>query len=145
MNILSNVSKNLKDLMEEAETTAHKRAAELDTDPSVISKFLRAERLPSAATLVMLADYFNCTTDYILGLSDILDNRTFKSRPPFNEQLTFLLDYFKVTKYGFSKATGISEEAIGRWHSGKFEPTVESLVKIARQYSCSVDFLLGRE
>ncbi len=145
MDNLSKLPERLKELMEEAEISTPKLADIIDIDHSAISKFLKAERLPSATTLVNLADFFHCTTDYLLGRSDILDERSFKQRPPFNEQLSFLLDYFKISKYRLVKETKISEQTVINWHKGKYEPTVESLVKIAKCLKCSVDFVLGRE
>lgn len=145
MDILSKLSERLKELMEEAGLNNSALAEKINFEQSEISKFLRAERMPSAATLVKLADFFNCTTDYILGLSDVLDDRKFKQRPPFSEQLNFLLKYFKVSKYRIEKDAGISEMAINRWQKGLYEPNIDSLIKLAKQFKCSVDFVLGRE
>ncbi len=145
MENLSKLPERLKELMEEAEVNAPKLAKIIDIDHSAISKFLNGERLPSATTLVKLADFFHCTTDYILGVSDILDERTFKRRPPFSEQLLFLLSYFKTSKYRIEKSTGISEITVNNWQKGKYEPTVESLIKLSKHFNCSVDFILGRE
>ena len=145
MDILSKLSERLKDLMSEAEIKTPALAEKTNLEQSVISKFLRAERMPSAKSLVTLADYFHCSTDYLLGLSDVLDEREYKQRPPFNEQLSFLLEHYNVTKYRLEKDTKLTEETVNRWHKGKYEPTVESLVRLATYFNCSVDFILGRE
>jgi len=145
MNILSKLSERLKDLMEEAEINTPALSAKINVEQSAVLRFIKAERLPSATSLVKLADFFNCSTDYLLGLSDTLDDRSFKQRPPFNVQLGALLKYFHITKYRLVKDTGLSEETVNNWHKGKYEPNVESLVKLANHYNCSVDFILGRE
>ena len=145
MDILSKLSERLKDLMNEAEIKTPVLAEKTNLEQSVISKFLKAERMPSEKSLVTLADYFHCSTDYLLGLSDVLDEREYKQRPPFNEQLSFLLEHYNVTKYRLEKDTKLTEETVNRWHKGKYEPTVESLVRLATYFNCSVDFILGRE
>ncbi len=145
MDILSKLSERLKELMDEAEINTPALSAKVNIEQSAILRFVKAERLPSATSLVKLADCFHCTTDYLLGLSDTLDDRSFKQRPPFNEQLSFLLDYFKMSKYRFVKETKIAEQTVINWHKGKYEPTVESLVKLSKHFKCSVDFILGRE
>ena len=145
MDILSKLSERLKDLMEEAGLNNSALAKKINFEQSEISKFLRAERLPSTPTLVKLADFFNCTTDYLLGLSDVLDERTFKQCPPFNEQFSYLLKYFGVSKYRIEQDTKLSEMALNRWQKGEYEPTAESLVRLAKYFKCSVDFILGRE
>lgn len=145
MDILSKVSERLKDLMTEADIKALELAERTRIDQSVISKFLRAERLPSAKTLVALADFFYCSTDYLLGRTDSLEESSFKQRPPFSKQLSFLLSYFHITKYRLEKETKLTEETVNRWHKGRYEPTVESLIRLANYFDCSVDFILGRE
>ena len=145
MEILSKLSKRLKELMEEAEIKSPALGEAIRTEPSAITKFLRAERMPSANTLVKLADYFNCTTDYLLGLSDILDERKFKQRPPFCEQIDVLIAFSKKSQYRFGIETRLSDETFRRWRKGMNEASVETLVRIARYLNCSVDFVLGRE
>ena len=99
MDILSKLSERLKELMDEAEINTQSLSKEIAVDQSAIARVLRAERMPSLKTLVAFADFFHCSTDYLLGLSDNLEEKVFKSRPPFGEQLTLLLDHFKISKY----------------------------------------------
>ncbi len=141
---MSNLSENLKDLMEEAEIKAPALAQATGIDSSTILTLLRGDGLPYVDTLVKLADYFKCSTDYLLGLTDQLSEEEFKQRPPFPEQLTFLLNHFKITKYRLEKQTGLSEKTVNRWHNGKTQPTVDSLIRLAKYFDCSVDFILGR-
>ena len=145
MDILSKLSKRLRELMDEAEIKTPALGEAIHTEPSAITKFLRAERLPSADTLVKLADYFHCTTDYLLGLSDIVDERTFKQRPPFSEQIDVVIKFSQKSQYRFGIEAGISDETFRRWRKGMNEASVETLVKIAKYLKCSVDFVLGRE
>ena len=132
---MSNLSENLKDLMEEAEIKAPALAQATGIDSSTILTLLRGDGLPYVDTLVKLADYFKCSTDYLLGLTDQLSE---------DEQLTFLLNHFKITKYRLEKQTGLSEKTVNRWHNGKTQPTVDSLIRLAKYFDCSVDFILGR-
>ena len=141
---MSNLSENLKLLMAEAGMKSPALAEATGIDSSTILTLLRGEGLPYVDTLVTLADYFNCSTDYLLGITDTPDERQFKKRPPFSEQLTFLLKHFQVTKYRIEKDTGLSEKTVNRWHNGKTQPTVESLIRLAKYFDCSIDFLLGR-
>lgn len=141
---MSNLSENLKDLMTEAEIKAPALALATGVDPSTILSLLRGDGLPYVDTLVSLADHFRCSTDYLLGLTDRLEDIPFKKRPPFPEQLTFLLNHFKITKYRLEKQTGLSEKTVNRWHNGKTQPTIESLIRLANFFDCSVDFVLGR-
>lgn len=144
MDILSKFPMRLKELMDEAEVKTPELAEKTKIDQSAIARFLKGERLPSAESLTILADFFRCSTDYLLGRSDVLDDRVYKRRPPFSEQINILLKHFKITKYRLGKDVKLSDETINRWQKGLYEPTVESLVRIAKEYDCSVDFILGR-
>lgn len=84
MSILSNLSERLKELMAEAEISATQLSAQTETDVSVITRLRKAERMPSAATLVALADFFHCSADYLLGRKDMPEERTYRQRPPFS-------------------------------------------------------------
>lgn len=42
-------------------------AKELDVDCSTIAKYETGDRLPDLVMLCKLADYFNVTTDYLVG------------------------------------------------------------------------------
>ena len=141
----SGIAENLKDLMTEAEIDAAALAKATGIDTSTIFTFLRGDGLPYTDTLVKLADYFRCSTDYLLGLTDTPEEVCFCKRPPFSERLGFLLQHFHVTKYRLEKDTRFSEKTVNRWHNGKTQPTAESLIRLAEYFGCSVDFILGRE
>lgn len=145
MDILSKLSERLKELLDEEGINVADLGRRIKLEPSVISKFLRAERLPSATTLVKIADFFQVTADYLLGLTDFLDVCEFKVRPPFCERLNFLLRTFKVTKYRLEKEARFAELTVNRWQKGICEPSADSLVRLAEYFNCSVDYILGRE
>ncbi len=141
---MSKLSENLKCLMNDAGIKSAALADAIGIDQSTVLSLLRGEGLPYTDTLVKLADYFSCSTDYLLGLTDDYSGTQFKQRPPFSQQLTIILAHFNVTKYRMEKDTGIAEKTVNRWHNGKTQPTSESLIKLANYFDCSVDFILGR-
>lgn len=141
---MSKLSENLKCLMNDAGIKSAALADAIGIDQSTVLSLLRGEGLPYIDTLVKLADYFSCSTDYLLGLTDDYSGTQFKQRPPFSQQLTIILAHFNVTKYRMEKDTGIAEKTVNRWHNGKTQPTCESLIKLANYFDCSVDFILGR-
>ena len=145
MTFLSKFAERLCELMREKEIGTQELAAKVQIDQSVIARILRARRMPSAKTLVALADYFRCSADYLLGRKELPEERDFLQRPPFPERLAFLLAHYKTTKYRLTKDTHLTEETIRRWQNGRFEPTTESLIRLADYFGCSVDFILGRE
>lgn len=142
---MSDISERLKDLIDEAELNISSLAERTGISASVISRILSRERMPSCKTLIIIADFFCCSTDYLVGNTESWNKTTFKKCPPFNEQLDFLLNYFKISKYKLEKDSGLKEETVNRWHKGKYDPTIEHILELAKFFCCSVDFILGRE
>ena len=144
MNILSNFTETLNDLMMERNIKAVNLAKALDMGTSTLSRYTRGQRLPNLECLVKLADYFNCSTDYLLRLEDDNLATDFLPCPPFAERLTYLLDYFKVSASSIYKNEGISKARFFVWKNGTGQPNVENIVTLSKIFNCSVDFVIGR-
>lgn len=53
-----------------------------------------------------------------------------------------LLDKMNKTPYQVSKETGISQTAFSNWKSGRSEPGLESLKKLADYFGVSIEYFL---
>lgn len=144
MDILSNISERLKDLMDEKELNISALAKLTRLSAAVISRILSCERMPSYKTFITIIDFFGCTADYLIGKTESWDETAFKQCPPFNKQLEFLLEKFEISKYKLEKDTGLKEETVNRWHKGIYDPSLEHIVKLANHFERSVDYILGR-
>ena len=141
---LSKFQERLSELLFEKETNPPALAKELGCNRSTLNRYLFGSRMPSVEFVIRLADNFNCTTDFILGLEDENRAQEFLPVPPFKNRFPVVLEHFGVTRYRLAKDAEISESCIYTWQrSGKF-PSLDSVVKIAEYLDCSVDFLLGR-
>ncbi len=145
MRILSNVSENIKSLMQEQDLNRSDLGKAIGIAPSTIAHILSNVHSPSLKTLIAIADYFQVSTDFIVGLEDIPKETTFLPAPPFSKRFTFLLQHFKVSKYRICKTYDISPSVLDNWQKNITTPSVESAVKLAQFFDCSLDFVLGRE
>lgn len=146
MNILSIFSNQLKELMEDNEIKTVELANELGLARTAIGKYLRAEQLPNVEILIKIADYFNCSTNSLFELKEHNNTNNFiKCSQPFKERFPQILEKLGVTKYRLEHDAHLTQSAIYSWQSGRTEPSVESLYKIAKTYNISLDYLLGRE
>ena len=143
MNILSNFSERLKECLGEERPAEVARS--LHIARSTIYELLRGSFLPSTRVLILLADRFGCSADYLLGLADLPKETAFRPVLPFSSRFREVLGMFSVSQYRLEKDTGISGSMVYGWLSGDSEPTVESLIRLSQYLGCSVDFLLGRE
>ncbi len=63
-------SERLKALRLENKLSTRELAREIGVSNVAISRWERGERTPNIETLVLLAKYFNVSTDYLCGLED---------------------------------------------------------------------------
>ena len=58
------------------------------------------------------------------------------------KKFTELLDKTNKTAYQVSKDTGISQTAFSNWKSGRSEPGLDSLKKLADYFNVSIEYFL---
>ncbi len=119
-------------------------AKQLGCGRATIYRYLQGNKIPSLDMVIRLADYFKCTTDFLLGLEEESYPQEFLQCPPFKDRLAFLLEHFKITKYKLQKLSNVPESAIYNWQNGVFEPKIDSVIRIAKALDCPVDFVIGR-
>lgn len=61
----------LENLLEERNLSQKQLSRELHIAPSTLNGYLRREREPDFTTLIKLAKYFNVSTDYLLGITNL--------------------------------------------------------------------------
>lgn len=59
--------KNIRKLLDDKECTVVKLATNCGIGESTVNSYLIGDRLPSVTTLVSMADYLHCNTDFLLG------------------------------------------------------------------------------
>lgn len=62
---------NLKKLREEHNITQVKLSTDLGVSQELISRYEVGSSFPQPQMLIKLANYFNCSVDYLLGVTDI--------------------------------------------------------------------------
>lgn len=145
MEIIFNFSETLAELIADNQLTPELFAKAINIDRSVIYKYLRKECMPSVQNLIVIADYFKCSTDFLLGLTPENATCSFKTAAPFAERFKTLLKIKGKTRYSLHKEERFAKQSLIDWYYGKRVPNVDNIIKLAKCFDCSVDFLLGRE
>ena len=144
--IIFRFSETLSELMFEHENmTAKALAEQLNIAAPTLTRYLHAQRTPTVENFVRIADYFACSTDFLLGLEQYNPSLRFHVCPPFSERLAFLIRHFKTTCEKLCREAGIADSAFFAWKNGSKQPAMESVLKLAAHFDCRVDFILGRE
>lgn len=61
----------------------------------------------------------------------------------FNLRLKQLREDAGYSQYSFAAAFGTKQSTVGGWESGAREPKIETLIKLAKFFNVSLDYLLG--
>ena len=141
---LSNFAESLSELIMQAGLAPCEFAKIIGCGKGTVSRYLNAQKMPAVSLLIRMADFFNCSTDYLLGRETEKYNYTFQPVPSFQARLPKLCEELKINKYQLQKQTGITESSIYDWQRGKTSPRLDNLIKIADTFDCSIDFILGR-
>lgn len=140
-----NFSQRFTDLLEEEMTTAKQLGVKLGIDHTSIYLYLQGS-IPNVKNAVKLANYYNCTLNYLFGLDYYPNEYTFfktYNSTLFFERYTGLLKLRKVSHYKICKDCGIGNSSFIRWKDGR-EPKLETLIKISDYLKCNIDYLIGR-
>lgn len=142
---MSKLSETLSDLISDSGLNLKETAEKIGIPASGLTYYVSGEREPTVDTILKIADYYNCSVDFLLGRETEKQNLTFKPCPLFSEQLKFLKEHFNCSSYRFYNGTKISKSAYYSWRRGAHQPTLENIVDLADEFDCRVDFILGRE
>ena len=63
--------KRLKDLRQERGMTQKELSAKINCDQSMITRWESGENEPTASYIIKIAEVFETTADFLLGISDI--------------------------------------------------------------------------
>ena len=64
------INLKLKDLRKKAKVSQIKLQMDTGIEQALISKYETGKRTPPTGTLIMLAEYFNVSIDYLVGRTD---------------------------------------------------------------------------
>ena len=74
----------IKQLRKERKLKQSDLADIFNVDRTAVGKWEQGKNKPNADTLVIIADYFEVSTDYLLGLSGIRDELSSNKKEPIN-------------------------------------------------------------
>ena len=133
------------DLFLGTELNKTKFANQLGIGHSTIQKYMDGV-IPSPKTVALICDYFNCSMDYITGLSDEFNYKNSKGgidSKCFIPEYQRLLTINSTNHFTLSKKGLVNESSLSWWKKGHL-PQFEVIFNIAYELGGSIDKLLGR-
>ena len=137
-------AERLNELMIEHDFNSSTLAKELRVDRSTISRYVAADKAPSVDTLIKIANFFSCNIDFLIGRDDECKHIEYNECPPFNERLKFLLNINNKSQYALKKQMKISQSVLYYWLNNRYAPSIDNVIKLAKFFDCSVDYVIGR-
>lgn len=137
-------AERLNELMQEQSLSNFSLSKKLYCQDDVISNWRKGKYYPNLKNLISLSSYFNCSVDFILGLTDEEFYKIEEENTTFAERYKECRDKANLTDYKVAKKCGFQQSTISQWLLNGRMPETENLVLLSKLFDCSVEFLLGR-
>ena len=141
---MSVLGKRLQAMLFESGTSASALAKRLGIAPATLRNWINFDCDPKMKHLVLVADYFNCSLEYLAGRSNDYSKTGFKPVPQFSTQLKKVIADSGKTIYAACKQTSFAYQCFSDWFNGQM-PRLSSLIKLADFFEVTLDQLVGRE
>lgn len=139
-------SEIIKDLIDEQNLSLRKIGLECGFTSGQLSRWVNG-KIPTIDNAVKLCKYFDCSLDYLFGLSEEKQHTVYiHTDYDFNLFITRYLLLLKENNFShsqFTRKSDINESCLRDWKKGH-KPLMRTIVIIATNLSCSIDYLLGR-
>lgn len=146
MNIISKFSERFGDIIFESEKSIFQISKDIGIQSSMLYTWRSAVSIPNLENLIKLADYFQCSIEYLMGRIEEETGRQFNSvLPIFHERLKYYIKQSGKSAYYLCKTAKIHKGSFMRWANGECVPLPDNLVKLANYFNCTIDQLIGRE
>ncbi len=136
---------NFLDLCQDSGMNQTEIARTIGINQSQVSRYMKGV-LPDTNTVVKICDYFQCSVDYMIGLSDQFNYSREKMGvypDAFFPEYDRLLKQNNITHYQLAKRKIVCETSLRLWKKGTL-PNFEVLCDMANELGGSVDKLLGK-
>ncbi len=116
-------------------------AEEADVKLQTLYKIFEQDRYPTFEIAIKLCNYFDCSIDYLLGLTDRIEKDCVYIESNFIKNYQKILKDKHITLYQIKKDLGIGLGRIYDWKAGKY-PYMSTLITLANYFKVSVDYLI---
>lgn len=142
--ILLNFADNLNNLMNCNNLNVSNLSKETNIARTAILRYTNKKGLPSLKIAIKLADYFNCSLDFLVGLTDRPEFCKVNSKNCFIKNLKKQMDINNVGVSALAAKCGFENSNVAKWAKGAY-PSLDILVTLAVFFDCTLETLIGRE
>ena len=138
---MNDFQERLQELLEDSEISRLQLSKIINIDSSTIDKYFNRDSFPNLDNAIKMAQYFNCSLDYLFGCSDDVNNNN-KNTKSFFETFDMLLRENNIPFTRAMRELNMSDNNYYRWKKGLYPKTLK-ILEIAKYFEVSIDFLVG--
>lgn len=131
----------LQDLLVENNLSRLQLSKRIGISFETLNGYFNKNFYPELSVAIKLANYFNCSIHYLMGLTDNFNNKEINELS-FIDTLKKLMKENNLSIEKFTKALNMSEANFYRWQSGKTQPAMNSLIAISKFFDVTIDYLV---
>ena len=129
----------LQDFLIEKDMSRLQLAKKINVNPETINGYFNDNLYPDIKIAKRIADFFGCSLDYLLGLTEQFNNKE-KNNLSFIDTIKKLLKENHKSVEKAMKEMNINESTYYRWQTGSV-PHTSVLITLAKYFDVSVDYL----
>jgi len=138
---MNNFRERLDDLLIENNMSKNQLASQINVSPETIYGYYKKNLLPEIKIAKRIADLFNCSLDYLFGLTDQLTNNDVNTLS-FADTIKKLIKNNHKSVEKTMKELNISDRTYYRWQSGESKPLTSVIIALAKYFDVSIDYLV---
>ena len=138
---MTEFQERLQDLIIENNLNRYKLSKVLNISSTTVNGYFNKNYYPEIEIAKKISKFFNCSLDYLFGLSDEIKN-TNTNKKSFIENFQQLIKQKNLSIKNALEGLKMSEYNYYRWKDGKF-PQTSNLIDIAKYFDISFDWLIG--
>ncbi len=138
---MNEFQERLQELLDENNLSRLQLAKSLNISSTTINGYFNNGYYPKIEIAIDMANYFNCSLDFLFGLSDTNDFSN-RNNKPFFENLKNLIKSSGISIAQTMKNLKMSEYSYYRWRDGLIPKTI-NLIDLAKYFDVSIEYLIG--
>ena len=141
------MNEHLLNLRDERELTQNDIAKILNTTQSNYNKWETGKNLPPLFHLNTLANYFNTSIDYLVGLTNVnfpTNKINVINKISCGNKILELRKDYNLTQRDLAKELNTSHSTLSAYESGKNLIIISFALELSKRYNISLDWLCGR-
>ena len=139
---MSNFRERLEDLLMDNNMSKNQLSKAIGVRPDTIYGYYRKDLMPEISIAIRISNLFNCSLDYLFGLSDFLNNDDVNDLT-FSDTIKKLIKDSNNSVEKTMKELGISDRTYYRWQTGESKPQTSLILIIAKYFDVSIDYLVS--